>query len=109
MREFSICQALEWRAGERLDARVTGGFLVLIPQPTGALVVASPFPVVLPALLCRQIGCDPIGDRVLLAADPVTRCLAVYPLRFVHEALMRSPLLAIQVMRHDLDSERPRP
>ena len=72
-----IC-ALGWTPDSNLDIAETGGALVVRADPAGAFRTTRHSHLVLPARVRRWCGLR-VGDRVLLAADPLRQELLVCP------------------------------
>ncbi len=71
-------RALGWTPDSSLDIAETGGALVVRAEPAGAFRTTRHGHLVLPARVRRWCGLR-VGDRVLLAADPLRQELLVFP------------------------------
>lgn len=84
----AVVGALDWRPGDLLSWRVTGG-LVLIARPGhGRRGITKYGHLSLPAAVRHSAGIR-IHDRVLLAADPGQALLVVYPADVLDDILAR--------------------
>ncbi|MEV0131364.1 hypothetical protein AB0H83_23235 [Dactylosporangium sp. NPDC050688] len=69
---------LGWKTGTRLDIRTCGGLILVTADEHGVFRFRSPGYVRIP-VTARQCCRLLLGDRVLLAADPVNGLLVVHP------------------------------
>lgn len=76
--DSTLFTALGWKDGTRLDIRTCGGLVIVIADEYGVFQFKSPGYVRIPAT-ARHWCHLPLGERVLLAADPVNGLLVVHP------------------------------
>ncbi|MEU4394023.1 hypothetical protein [Kribbella sp. NPDC023855] len=73
-----ITRALAWSPGLALTWTVMRGVLLVTPDPAGDFHLTAKGHVRIPAPLRHHCALTP-GDRVLMAADPSTSRLTIYP------------------------------
>ncbi|MGI5185354.1 hypothetical protein ACQEVZ_54835 [Dactylosporangium sp. CA-152071] len=76
--DSTLFVALGWKTGIQLDIRTCGGLVLITADEHGVFQFRSPGYVRIP-VTARQRCRLPLGDRVLLAADPVNGLLVVHP------------------------------
>lgn len=69
---------LGWSPGTVVEAAVDRGTLVITSATTGSMTITAQGFLRLPAPIRHQLGLRP-GDRVLLAGDPYSAQLRLYP------------------------------
>ncbi|MBF6300446.1 hypothetical protein IU459_23285 [Nocardia amamiensis] len=84
----AVLTALDWRPGDLLSWRISGGLIVITRPGYGRRGVTKYGHLSLPAPVRRGAGIR-IHDRVLLAADTEQALLVVYPARVLDEILAR--------------------
>lgn len=84
--ERVVLRALGWPPRHRLSIRVAAGALAITPDPTGDHETDGRGYLRIPAALRGRCGLA-IGERVLLAADPATSRLTIYPPAALDQAL----------------------
>jgi bifunctional DNA-binding transcriptional regulator/antitoxin component of YhaV-PrlF toxin-antitoxin module len=84
----SVLTALDWRPGDLLSWRVSGGLIVITRPGYGRRGITKYGHLALPAAMRRGAGIR-IHDRLLLAADPEQALLVVYPAHVLDEILAR--------------------
>nr|WP_280252748.1 hypothetical protein [Nocardia abscessus] len=84
----TVLTALDWRPGDQLSWRISGGLIVINRPGYGRRGVTKYGHLSLPAPIRRGAGIR-IHDRVLLAADPRHALLVVYPPHVLDEILAR--------------------
>ncbi|HEX5407758.1 MAG TPA: AbrB/MazE/SpoVT family DNA-binding domain-containing protein [Pseudonocardiaceae bacterium] len=82
----SITTALHWHPGDRLTITAAVGAILVGRSYDGLTLLAVKSCITIPALLRRRHHIH-TGDRVLLAADPGSDQLTIYPLATLHHAL----------------------
>ncbi|MGK8503740.1 hypothetical protein [Nocardia asiatica] len=82
----TVLTALDWRAGDQLSWRITGGLIVITRPGYGHRGVTKHGHLPLPAAIRRGAGIR-VHDRVLLAADPEHALLVVYPAQVLDQIL----------------------
>jgi bifunctional DNA-binding transcriptional regulator/antitoxin component of YhaV-PrlF toxin-antitoxin module len=78
--EATVISALGWAVGARLDIDVRAGLVVVSAAPDAVFTITRAGHLRLPAPVRHQCQLA-AGDRLLLAADPDTGTLVVYPPR----------------------------
>jgi hypothetical protein len=97
-------RALGWTPDLVLDIAETGGALVVHADPAGAFRTTGHGHLVLPARVRRWCGLR-VGDRVLLAADPMRQELLVFPPTLLDTRIADAMIAA----RHTRSAETIRP
>ena len=83
-----VVRALRWAAGQRLDIHHTTGVLIVQAHTHAVFSVTRDGHVRLPAEVRHRCGLA-TGDRVLMAADPRSGQLVIYPPATVDAMLAR--------------------
>ena len=78
--EATVIAALDWAVGARLNIDVRAGLVVVSAAPEAAFTITQAGQVRLPAPVRHRCQLA-AGDRLLLAADPDTGTLVIYPPR----------------------------